>query len=290
MSTEIQTSGNQYLDLIRQVVTNPDVPVEKIKALMDMELLLEDRAAEKQFDAALIAAQEDVQTLRWDKVNTEKNSRNVSYPKIDKMLRPVRIKHHFTQSWDTEAGTTPDMAMLCCDLIHAGGHKRRYRTPMPIDGQGPKGGGVMTKPQAVNSGTSYGMRNLAKMIWNIPMLVDKEDIDGNEPTAAITREQVAALKKVISETKSDSKKFCAHFKIEKVEDLPAAKYEDALKAFEKKRARISETQAADLKAIAEEVNVDIPAFCAQFGVRALANLPANKYADALTALQSKRGA
>jgi len=226
---------NQYLDLIRQVVTNPEVPVEKIKALMDMQLLLEDRQSEKEFDAAMIDAQADVQALKWDKINREKNSRHASYPKIDAMLRPVRIKHGFGMSWDTEPGNTPDMAMLCCDVSHTSGHRRRYRTPMPIDGSGPKGGGVMTKSQAVNSGTSYGMRNLAKMIFNIPILVDAEDTDGNVPVQVISEDQLVNLKALAEEVGADIPKFCQYFKIDKIENLPASLYQSAIKAFEKKR-------------------------------------------------------
>lgn len=232
-----KVNGNGLIDLIEKVVTNPEVSVEKIKALMDMQLLLEDRQAEKAFDAAMIEAQDDVQALAWDKVNREKDSRNVSYPKIDKMLRPVRKKHGFTMSWDTEPGPTVDIAILCCDVSHKGGHRRRYRTPMPIDGQGPKGGGVMTKPQAVNSGTSYGMRNLAKMIWNIPMLVDKEDTDGNAPYEKITKQQAADLRAFAEETNSDIKKFCEYYEIDKIEDLPASSYKSAVTAFERKRSR-----------------------------------------------------
>lgn len=242
MSEALQTTGNQYLDLIKQVVTNPEVPVEKIKALMDMQLLLEDRQSEKEFDAAMIAAQDDVQELKWDKINLEKNSRHASYPKIDKMLKPVRVKHGFGMSWDTEPGT-PEMATLCCDVSHKGGHRRRYRCPMPIDGSGPKGGGVMTKPQAVNSGTSYIMRNLAKMIFNIPILVDKDDKDGNVDAPLITRSQAADLRALAEEVLGAAKleaglaTFCKYFKIEKPEDLLASHYERAVKAFEKKRSK-----------------------------------------------------
>ena len=232
-----EESGNRFLELIEKVVANPEVSVDKIKALMDMQLLLEDREAEKAFDAAMIDAQDEVQALAWDKINREKDSRHASYPKIDKMLRPIRKKHGFTMSWDTEPGPSADMAILCCDVSHKGGHRRRYRTPMPIDGQGPKGGGVMTKPQAVNSGTSYGMRNLAKMIWNIPMLVDKEDKDGNAPYETITEQQAADLRALAEETKSDIKKFCEYYKIDAIENLPASSFKSAVTAFEKKRSK-----------------------------------------------------
>lgn len=241
MSQEIIQREDPYLDLIREVTGNPELSAEKLKILVDMRLLLEDRQAEKEFDAAMIDAQDDVQELKWDKINLEKNSRHASYPKIDRMLRPVRKKYGFTQSWDTEQGGSSEIPLLCCDVLHKGGHKRRYRCPMPIDGQGPKGGGVMTKPQAVNSGTSYIMRNLAKMIWNIPILVDKDDTDGNAPVELISESQLADLRVLAEEVlgadkmKDGIETFCKYFHVDKIENLPASMFPRAVKAFEKKR-------------------------------------------------------
>lgn len=230
-------SGNELLDLIQTVVTNPDVSVEKIQALWEMQKQMEAKRAEDAFKAALISAQDEIQALAWDKVNLERNSRNVGYPKIERLIKPIRQKYGFTESFDTEDHPAPDTMYLCCDLVHKGGHEKRYRLPMPIDPAGPKGGGVMTKPQAVSSGVSYGMRNLAKMIWNIPMLVDKDDTDGNQVYETITAKQAADLRALAEETKSDIKKFCAYYKIDELENLPASAYKSAVAAFEKKRSR-----------------------------------------------------
>lgn len=235
MSTALERTNFDLLDLIEKVVTNPQISVEKIDALWKMQQQIEDRRAEQEFDAAMISAQADIQALAWDKLNLTNQSRNVSYPKIDKMLRPVREKYGFTQSYDTEPGPSPDFVLACCDVAHKGGHRRRFRLPMPIDPNGPKGGGVMTKPQAVSSGMSYSMRNLAKMIWNIPMLVDKDDTDGNLPYETITANQAADLRALAEETKADIKKFCEYYKIGSIENLPASSYASAVTAFEKKR-------------------------------------------------------
>lgn len=234
-STALEKTSNDILSLIEKVVADPQISVEKIEALWRMQQQAEDRRAAQEFDAAMIDAQADVQALAWDKLNLTNNSRNVSYPKIDKMLRPVREKYGFTQSYDTEPGPTPDIVLACCDVAHRGGHRRRYRLPMPIDPNGPKGGGVMTRPQAVSSGMSYSMRNLAKMIWNIPMLVDKDDTDGNIPYETITKNQAADLRALAEETKSDLKKFCDYYKIDSIENLPVSSYQSAVEAFEKKR-------------------------------------------------------
>lgn len=276
---------------IQQVVGNPEISVEKMQALRDMQVQMEDRRAEKEFDAALIDAQADVQMLKWDKVNTEKNSHSVSYPKIDRMLRPVRIKHGFTQSWDTELGPTPEIALLCCDLIHKGGHRRRYRTPMPIDGQGPKGGGVMTKPQAVNAGTSYGMRNLAKMIWNIPMLVDKDDTDGNDPKAiaVITEAQVKELDALIVELAANKAAFLKTMQVEKLEDIRVTEFQRAKGALEARRGVvINATKVADLRALLEEVKVQEIALTKELRVSRIEDIKVGDYTKAVKWVEGKR--
>lgn len=240
-AVEKRPSGNQLLDLIQAVVTNPDVSVEKIQALWEMQKETEAATAKKAFDAAMIEAQREVRALAWDKLNTTNNSRNVSYPKIDKMLRPIREKYGFTQTFKAESPEkhgfppTPNTMIMVCYVLHAEGHREPYPLPMPIDGQGPKGGGVMTGPQAVGNGTSYGMRYLAKLIWDIPMLVDKDDNDGNAVYETITEKQAADLRALAEETKSDLKKFCDYYKISKIDELPASSYASAVTAFGKKR-------------------------------------------------------
>lgn len=236
-------SSNKLVDLIQAVVANPNVSVEKIEALWRMQMEAEDRRAEAVFEAALIAAQDDVQALPWDKLNLTNQGRYVSYPKMEKMLKPIRIRHGFTLTYDTEPGPTPEVAIFCGDLVHKGGHRRRYRLPMPIDPAGPKGGGVMTKTQAVGSGVSYSMRNLNKMIWNVPILVDAEDIDGNTPEEFITKAQGDDLQKLLVEANFERSRLLKYVSnkakadVASISEIPARLYDDAVAAINKARTQ-----------------------------------------------------
>lgn len=242
MSAELQTIQPDFLSLIEKVVSNPDISVEKMQALLDMQLQMEDRRSAAVFDAAMIKAQKEVEALKWDKKGD--NNRYVSYPTIEKMLRPVREKHGFTQSYDTEISPVPGQMIFCCDVSHEGGHTKRYRLPMSIDGQGPKGGGVMTGAQAVGNGTSYAMRYLDKMIWNIPMLVDKDDNDGAEIRELVSKKQVATLTALAEEVDADVPGFVRYMlnlnmdtpeRECTLDKLPASFYTKAVKALEHKR-------------------------------------------------------
>lgn len=53
-------------------------------------------------------------------------------------------------------------------------------------------------------------------------------------------------------------------------------------------ATITEKQAADLQALAEEVNANREAFMNYFGIQRLAEMPTSKYAEAIKMLQKKR--
>lgn len=52
---------------------------------------------------------------------------------------------------------------------------------------------------------------------------------------------------------------------------------------------ITETQAADLQALAEEVGADMPKLLGWLGVERLQDIPADKYRKAVAGLESKRG-
>jgi len=53
---------------------------------------------------------------------------------------------------------------------------------------------------------------------------------------------------------------------------------------------ITDAQAADLKALADEVGADVPKFLAWLKVEAMADIPASEYKRAVRALEKKRGA
>lgn len=320
MSTEPETLAlerlqqDRLLTLIEKLSENPEISPEKLKIIVDLQTQVEDRQAEEEFDDAMLRAQDDVQELDWDKVNKESASKNryVSYPKIDRMLRPLRKKYGFSQSYDTAPGDTPDMPWACCDVTHittVNGvrrrFRRRYRLPMPIDASGPKGGGVMTKPQAVHSGMSYMMRKLSQMIWNIPLLIDKDDNDGNAVGSEMDTSKAQALHAIYDLLDDFRKKATLKFLAEKltrpisqVEDIPGDKYNDAHKTFAKalksqteehapENAKILDPQVMTLQEMIEGQNCKSD-FLAHFEVKKIGDLPSTKYQEALTWLEAQR--
>jgi ERF superfamily len=148
--------------------------IERLSALQEKALA---RDAESQFNAAMNKAQAEIPRIAPDLNNPQTSSRYASYRALDKVVRPVYIKHGFSLSFDT-VDSPPETVRACCYVSHRDGHTRRYQSPvMPADGKGAKGGDVMSKTHATGAAMSYAMRYLLKYIFNIA--IGEDDNDGN---------------------------------------------------------------------------------------------------------------
>lgn len=222
-----------YLHLIENAASNPDVDVDKLQKLLEMQERILARRAEMAFSGAMSQVQSQTRSIAADALNPQTRSKYASYKALDKALRPIYTSNGFALSFNTEDSPLPEHMRVVCDVSHVEGVSRHYRIDMPTDGKGARGGDVMTKTHAVGAGASYGMRYLLKMIFNVA--VGEDDQDGNDVSPSISEEQAATLQAMIEEVKADKDKFLKYMRVEKLSDLPAAKYASAVKALEKKR-------------------------------------------------------
>lgn len=209
--------------------------------------------------------------------------------------------HGFSLTFGAEPSEHASMMIMYADLMHEGGHTRRYPLPMPIDNKGPQGGtGVMTGPQAVGNGTSYGMRYLVKMIFNIPMLVDKDDNDGNTARPPISNAEKANLEKMMKDFSDARKKWLLdQFQISELSELPKSKYNNAVEKINLARKKdetrgsrhdtINADQEATLTALIDEIGGTCKAdFLKDNKIKKVADLPAHQYQGSLAALNQQR--
>jgi hypothetical protein len=140
---------------------------------------------------------------------------------VAKPLRDCGIA--IVQQTDIEDAQT----VLITRLIHESGEWIAGRYPVHP---------VKADPQGEGSALTYARRYALMALVGIA----PEDDDGNAATEAarkpVTPDQVATLRDWITETNSDEAKFCKAFGIEKVEELPAAKFDAAIAAFKRKQA------------------------------------------------------
>jgi len=213
------------IQMIERAAVNPEVDIDKMERLMNMQERMMDRNAETEFNQAMSIAQSEVGFVNVDLKNGQTHSKYASYVQMDRALRPVYTRRGFALSFNTEATDKPDMVRVLCYVTHKAGHTRNYSIDMPADGKGAKGGDVMTKTHATGAASSYGMRYLLKLIFNVA--IGEEDTDGNatvEPVNYITENQINALHSKIKEHELDMKAFLRwmlkELKIKSLETIP----------------------------------------------------------------------
>lgn len=176
------------MQMFERLASNPNASVETVERLMALWERSEAKRAELAFNAAMAAAQKEMEPIAADQTNNQTHSRYASYAALDRVLRPIYTKHGFALSFNTGDATKAEDVRVICDVSHIGGHSKPYKVDMPADGKGAKGGDVMTKTHATGSAMAYGMRYLLKFIFNVA--VGEQDDDGNK--AGDDREQPEA--------------------------------------------------------------------------------------------------
>src|SRR6266404_3460594 len=182
-----------FLQMIERAARDPSIDIDKLDRLLLMRERENARVAEQTFNAAMAAAQAEMEPIRFDSSNDQTRSRYASYAALDRAVRPIYTKHGFALSFNTADAALPEQARIVCDACHVGGHTRRYHVDMPVDGKGARGGDVMTKTHAMGSGISYGMRYLLRMIFNLA--IDQDD-DGNAAGGRIKTAPAAEERRV----------------------------------------------------------------------------------------------
>lgn len=223
---EERSASSQMIEVIERVSTNPQVDVDKMKALLDMQERILDRQNEQEFNAAMIRAQKRMPTIAAKAFNEQTKSHYAKLDAVVKAITPVYTEEGLALSFSQDESPVPEHIRVVADIYHESGFKVRKFLDMPISTTGLAGKPNMTKPHAQGSGFSYGRRYLTLLIFN---LATGDDNDGNTPRGNITDEQAAELKALIEETGSDTVAFLkAMGGAASVDELPADKYNPAL--------------------------------------------------------------
>lgn len=224
------------LQVIERAAANPQVDIDKMERLLQMQERILARSAEQQFAIAMTAAQSEMGRISADASNPQTHSKYASYARLDSVLRPIYTKHGFSLSFDEADAGKPEYVRVICHVSHVGGYTRTYTKDMPADGKGAKGGDVMTKTHAAGAAMSYAMRYLLKGIFNVA--VGEEDIDGNRPPAKLIDEkQIANIMALLTEVGTDKQRFLNTIKCAALADIPTASYPMVIGLLEAKRRR-----------------------------------------------------
>lgn len=235
--------NSSLLEVIAKAARDPNVDIDKMERLLQMQERVQSRDAEVAFNHALNAAQSEMGTIGANASNPQTRSRYATFDKLDRVLRPIYTHHGFSLSFDEGDSPKPEHVRVLCYVSHVGGHTRTYHRDMPADGKGAKGGDVMTKTHAAGAAGSYGARYLLKGIFNVA--VGEDDEDGNVPMGAINDDELARLEQLVQVTNSNVPKLLAACGLpnQPLRNLTLAGYERCKDALESKLARMAKEKA-----------------------------------------------
>lgn len=174
--------------------------------------------------AALAKAQGEIENASKNAANPHFKSKYADLAEVLNTIRPTFATNGL--SMIQSPGYDGSIASVTTVLAHSsGGYITGTASCVP----------AKADAQGIGSATTYLRRYGAAAVAGIA----QEDDDGNaaahnKPHAVITPKQAATVRDMLESTGSDTEKFCAAFGVDSVDALPAAKYDAAIAALNRK--------------------------------------------------------
>lgn len=207
--------------------------VDVLEKLMELQERWEAQQARKAFVEAFAAFKKEAITIVRNKTYNDGPLRGKSYADLFSFVSavtPALANHGLSASW-TITRDEKDWIEVSCVIEHALGHYRRVSLGGP-----PDSGGAKNPLQARISTVTYLERQTLKAACG---LAERDDDDDGAAAGAptISGEQGDALIVMCNEVGADIGKLCRYLGVDRLSELPASRYADAVAALESKRAK-----------------------------------------------------
>lgn len=182
MSKQLAKNSNvvgsdAMIQVIERAALNPDVDIDKMERLLDMQERIFSKNAEMEYNRAMSEVQKETPRIKREAENSQTISKYAKLEDINKQLTPIYTAHGFALSFGTDNSDKEGWVRTTCKVSHTAGHSRDFFVDLPIDDQGAKGSVNKTKVHGAGSTMSYSRRYLTVLIFNISLT--DEDNDGN---------------------------------------------------------------------------------------------------------------
>jgi hypothetical protein len=163
--------------MMERLALNPELPVDKLEKLLDMQIRVRAIEAEQSYSAAMARVQQKLPVVLKDAFNDQTKSPYATVSAIAAAIKPIYTAEGFSISFSEAATDKPDHIRVRGTVRHRDGHKDE--TPyadVAIDKTGLKGNDNKTLTHAEGSSFTYGRRYLTCLIFDVSTGVDS---DGN---------------------------------------------------------------------------------------------------------------
>jgi len=244
-STDITTAGDRVpevpaaksiIAVIERAVLNPDVDIDKVERLLQVQERIIDRQAKADYTTALAEMQPDLPvTPEKGAIKNRAGEIQSTYPKwedISDDIRPVLHAHGFALNFRIE-NLENDRVIVYAILSHRSGYSEETPSPaMAADTSGSK-----NAIQAQKSTVSYGKRISAQAILNLTSRGDDDDGGAGGAGPTVSPEQFSRIQNLIAETGAKEAALLKYYNAASLEQFPAAKFDAAVEQLEAKKTK-----------------------------------------------------
>lgn len=182
---------------------------------------------------ALAKAQCEMINPAFDATNPHFRNKYASLAAVRNATIPVLAKHGVSVLQDVK---TAEGGVSCETILtHVSGQQMRLGPlVLPVSKADAQGYG-----SAITYARRYHLMAVAGVVGDADD--DAEGAVGRnvEKAEKVSVEQVKRLQAIVDETETDLKRFCGYFRVAALTELPANRFEEAVKALETKRRRVA---------------------------------------------------
>lgn len=205
---------NSPLALIEKAMTMPDMNVQVLERMFDLQERYQTKEAEISFNKAMARLQPNLPEIQKSSSGVH-STKYAKYEDMDRQLRPHYTKEGFSISYNSQPNG--DVVLFSGTLKHEDGHSETAYFELPKDKSGNK-----QDIQAYASALSYAKRYLLGMLLNV--VTRDEDDDGQYLQEPISEGDLKALQELIDEKNSNSEDICKHFKVSSLNKLTSRQF------------------------------------------------------------------
>jgi hypothetical protein len=226
----VKTEGNTPADMIRLAVSG-GADLEKLEKLLSLQERYEANEARKAYHLAMSEFKANPPKIDKDRTvaygNTKYN--HASLGNVTEKINAELSKHGLSASWSTKQN---GMILVTCKITHVQGHSEETTLGAAADSSGSK-----NSIQAIGSTITYLERYTLLALTGLATYEQDDDGVAAGVTEFIDDKQKSEILDRLSEVEADLPKFLVYLKIESLDVMPKAMYQQAIAAIEAKKAR-----------------------------------------------------
>lgn len=184
--------AQSFMNIVERVATMPDINMDALERMLNMQERIMARDAESAFNAAMAEMQCEIPTIA-ERAKGHGTIKYATLEDISDIVKPIMKTHGFAISFKVEHAAAG--LSVTGILMHRAGHREQTTMLLPIDTSGSK-----NAVQAVGSSTSYGKRYVMCALLNITTRGEDDDAYSAVPSnqePVITEIQVRQLKTLL---------------------------------------------------------------------------------------------